>query len=76
MSFNKSKSYSSSQVLCPYYQAEIGSMIYCEGTGEGQCFHVAFSNAAQKKTWKARYCLTWEYGECIIAHGQESLWTS
>lgn len=70
----KSKAYSSSRVICPYYQAETAAMIYCDGVMPGMCFHAAFASAADKKKYKARYCSSWEYEGCIIAAGQERRW--
>ncbi len=74
MSYNRSHSYSSARVICPFYQAEIGSMIYCEGVEPGNCFHAAFADGKRKTVWKAMYCETWDYNKCLIARGHEELW--
>lgn len=51
-----SKHYISTRALCPFYKAEGGQIIYCEGIKSGTAIHLTFAKKSDANTHKALHC--------------------
>lgn len=71
-----SKRYQSSLVICPYYQGQLGNVIYCESTEPDSNIHLTFGTPTKLRDYQQTHCNSWDYAcsGCLIAKGLEEQW--
>ena len=58
--------YESSAAVCPFYNGEETTDLFCDGFSPGMSIHLSFKNSAAAKKVKHRYCrLRWQ--DCPLA---------
>lgn len=59
--------------ICPFYIAESGKAINCEGLIRGTVIKNAFDTEEQKNRYQERVCMTGEYARrCMVARVLEA----
>lgn len=53
--------------VCPYYEAEAGKSIRCNGFLTGSSTALRFCSGQQKDVWQHAYCFRHDYNKCPIA---------
>lgn len=55
-------------IICPFYKREKSRNSFsCEGSREGHYILQQFLNPAIKKEYQERYCMSFNYCECMTA---------